>query len=61
MQITVQSLKYVIYAGVTFQNGSCFMTLVASAPKYFIDVILLQLHCSQGLTLGVKNGFFLQI
>ena len=46
MQITLQILKYVMYAGETFQNGSCFMTLVASVPKYFIDVILLQIHCS---------------
>ena len=29
------------WTGVTFQNGSCFMTPLASAPKYFIDVILL--------------------
>ena len=36
MQFTLQILKYVLYAGVTFQNGSCLMTLVASAPKYFI-------------------------
>ena len=55
MQITLQILKYVMYAGVTFQNGSCFMTLVADAPKYFINVILLHIHCSQGLTLGVKK------
>ena len=61
VQITLQLLKYVMYAGVTFPNDSCVMTLVASAPKYFIDVILLQIHCSHGLNLGVKNGFFLQI
>ena len=61
VQITLQLLKYVMYAGVTFPNDSCVMTLVASAPKYFIDVILLQVHCSHGLNLGVKNGFFLQI
>ena len=61
VQITLQLLKYVMYAGVTLPNDSCFMILVASAPKYFIDVILLQIHCSYGLTLEVKNGFFLQI
>ena len=61
MTITVQILKYVMYAGATFQNGSCFMTLVASAPTYFIDVILLQIHCSQGLTLGGKKRSLLQI
>ena len=61
VQITLQLLKYVMYAGVTFPNDSCFMTLVGSAPKYFIDVILLQINCSHGLNLGVKNGFFLQI
>ena len=55
MQISLQLLKYGMYAGVTFPNDSCFMTLVASAHKYFIDVILLQIHCSQGLNLGVKN------
>ena len=52
MQITLQHLKYVIYADVTFPNDSCFMALVASAPKYLIDVILLQIHCSHGLILG---------
>ena len=56
-QNTLQLLKYVMYAGVTFTNDSCFMTLVASAPKYFIDVILLQIHCSHGLNLGVKKLF----
>ena len=56
VQITLQLLKYVKYAGVTFPNDSCFMTLVARAPKYWIDVILLQIHCSIE-----KNGFFLQI
>ena len=61
LQITIQLLKYVMYAGVTFPNDSCFMTLVASAPKYFINVILLQIHCSHGQNLGMKNGFFLQI
>ena len=63
VQITLQLLKYVMYAVVTFPNDSSdsFMTLVASAPKYFIGVILLQIHCSHGLNLGVKNGFFLQI
>ena len=55
VQITLQLLKYVMYAGVRFPNDSCFMTLVASAPKYFIDVILLQIHCSHGLNLGVKK------
>ena len=34
VQITLQLLKYVMYAGVTFPNDSCFMTLIASAPKY---------------------------
>ena len=57
VQITLQRLKYVMYAGVTFPNDSCFMTLVASAPKYFIDVILLQILCSHGLNLGVKKLF----
>ena len=47
VQITLQLLKYVMYAGVRFPNDSCFMTLVASAPKYFIDVILLQIHCKK--------------
>ena len=61
LQITLQLLKYVMYAGVTFPNDSCVMTLIASAPKYLIDVILLQIHCSHGLNLGVKNGFFLLI
>ena len=42
-------------AGVTFPNDLCVMTLVASAPKYFIDVILLQIHCSHGLNLGGKK------
>ena len=55
MQIILQILIYVLYAGVTFQYDSSFMTLVASALKYFIDVILLQIHCSQGLTLGLKT------
>ena len=58
VQITLQLLKYVMYAGVTFLNDSCVMTLVASAPKCFIDVIVLQIHCSHGLNLGVKNPFF---
>ena len=57
VQISLQLLKYVMYVGVTFPNDSCFMTLVANAPKYFIDVILLQIHCSQGLNLGVKKPF----
>ena len=57
MQITLQISEYVMYADVTFQNGPCFMTLVASAPKYIINIILLQIHSSQGLTLGVKNNF----
>ena len=61
VQITLQLLKYMMFAGVTFPNESCFMTVVASAPKYYIDVILLQIHCSHGLSLGVKNGFLLQI
>ena len=56
VQITLQLLKYVMYAGVTFPN-ECVMTLVPSAPKYFIDVILLQIHCSHGLNLGVKKRF----
>ena len=43
-----------MYTGVTFPNDLRLMTLVASAPKYFIDVILLQIHCSHGLNLGVK-------
>ena len=59
VQISLQLLKYVMYAGVTFPNDSCFMTLVAIAPKYLIDVILLQIHCSQGLNLGVKKRFYL--
>ena len=54
VQITLQLLKYVMYAGVTFPNDSCFMTLVASASKYLIDVILLQIHCRHGLNLGKK-------
>ena len=58
VQITLQLLRYVMYASVTFPYDSCFMTLVASAPKYFIDVILLQIHCSHGLKLGVKTMFF---
>ena len=58
VQITLQLLKYVMYAGVTFPNDSCFMTLVASAPKYLTDVILLQIHCSHGLNLGIKKTFF---
>ena len=41
LQITLQLLRYLMYADVTFPNDSCFMTLVESAPKYFIDVILL--------------------
>ena len=45
VQITLQLFEYVMYAGVTFPNDSCFMTLVASALKYFIDVILQQIHC----------------
>ena len=57
VQITLQLLKYMMYAGVTFPNDSCVMTLVASAPKYFIDVILLQIHCSHRLNLGVKKRF----
>ena len=55
VQITLQLLRYVMYAGVRFPNDSCFITLVASAPKYFIDVILLQIHCSHGLNLGLKK------
>ena len=61
MQITLQLLKYVMYACVIFPNDLCFMTVVASAVKYFIDVILLQIHCSHRLNLGEKNGFYLQI
>ena len=61
VQITLQLLKYVMYTGVTFPNDPYFMTLVASTPKYLIDVILLQIHCSHGLNLRVTNGFFLQI
>ena len=57
VQITLQLLKDVMYAGVTFPYDSCFITLVASAPKDFIDVILLQIHCSHGLNLGVKTMF----
>ena len=56
-QIALQLLKYVMYAGVTFPSDSCFMTLVASAPKYFIDVILLQIHCSDWLNLGINKWF----
>ena len=55
VQVALQLLKHVKYAGVTFPNDSCFMTLVASAPKYVIDVILLQIHCSHELNLGVKQ------
>ena len=40
VQITLQLLKYMMYAGVTFPNDSCFITLVASVPKHYIDVIL---------------------
>ena len=61
LHIRPQLLKYVMYADVTFPNDSCVMTQVGSAPKYLIDVILLQIHCSHGLNLGVKNGFFQQI
>ena len=57
VQITIQLLKYVMCDGVTFPNDSCFMTLVASSPKYFIDVILLLIHCSHGLNLGIKKQF----
>ena len=57
VQISLQLLKYVMYAGITFPNDSCFMTVVASAPKYFIDIILLQIHCSHELNLGVKKWF----
>ena len=59
VQVTLQLLRYVMYAGVTFPNSSCFMTVVASAPKDFIDVILLQIHCSHRLNLGVKKQFLL--
>ena len=55
VQITLQPFEYVMYAGVTFPNDSCFMTLVASALKYFIGVILQQIHCSHGLNLGAKR------
>ena len=41
VQITLQLLKCVMYAGVAFPNDSYFMTLVTSAPKYFLDGILL--------------------
>ena len=41
MQITLQILKYVMYAYINFQNDACFMTVIASATKYCIDVILL--------------------
>ena len=61
VQITLQLLKYVMYADLTFPNDSCVITLVASAPKYVIGVILLQIHCSHGLNLRVKNGIYLQI
>ena len=44
-----------MYAGVTFPNDSCFVTQVASALKYFIDVILQQIHYSHGLNLGAKT------
>ena len=60
VQITLQLLKYVMYAVVTFPNDSYVMTPVASAPKYFIDAILLQIHCSHGLNLGVKMFFSCQ-
>ena len=33
VQITLQLLRYVMYAGVIFPNNSFFMTVVASAPK----------------------------
>ena len=52
VQITPQLLKYVMYAGVTFPYDSCFMTPVASAPKYFIDAILLQIHAAMDWLLG---------
>ena len=54
VKITLQLLKYVMYAGVRFPNDSCFMTLVASAPKYFIDVILLQIHCKKNTVSSCK-------
>ena len=57
MQITLQILKYVVYADMTH----VLWLVVASAPKSFIDVILLQLHCSQGQNLGGEKGFFLQM
>ena len=37
------------------------MTLVASVSKYSIAAILPHIHCSQWLTLGVNNCFFLQL
>ena len=55
VQITLQLLKYVMYAGATFPNDSCFMTIVTSAPKYFIDDILQQIYCSHRLSLRVKK------
>ena len=33
VQITLQLLKYLMYAGVTIPNDSWFLALVASAPK----------------------------
>ena len=53
MQITLHILKYVMYADVTFQNDSCFDSS-SKCTQIVIDVILLQIHCSQRLTLGVK-------
>ena len=53
MQIALQILRYVLYADAAFRMTHV-LTLVSSAPKYFIGVILLQIHCSLGLTLGVK-------
>ena len=36
VQITLQLLKYVMCAGVTLPNDSCFMTLVASDPNILL-------------------------
>ena len=36
MQITLQISKYVMHADITFQNDSCFMSLVASAPNILL-------------------------
>ena len=36
VHFALQLLKYVMYAGVTFPNDSCFMILVASAPNILL-------------------------